>query len=121
MTWAACVGLVPVGMRHISKGAVRAFLINGGRRGGAAHLPNGAEARSSRRPLPTIRGWGVVVSPVPSVLHVRHVSPMRLGWQTVEAGNWAITGWGGGLVLAPCPFRILIVRAGQPSPNPDPL
>ena len=121
MTWAACVGLVPVGMRHISKGAVRAFLINGGRRGGAAHLLNGAEARSSRRPLPTITGWGVVVSPAPSVLHVRHVSPMRLGWQTVETGNRVVVGWGGGSVLAPCAFCILIGRAGRPSPNPDPL
>ena len=75
-----------------SKGTVRAFPINRGRRGGAAHLLNGAEARSSRRPLPTITRWGEVASPVPSVLHVRHVSPMRLGWRTVEAGNRATAG-----------------------------
>ena len=104
---------------HRSKGAVRAFPITGGRR--AAHLLNGAEARSSRRPLPTITGWGVVVSPVPLVLHVCHMSPMRLGWQTVEARNRAVAGWGGGSVLAPCAFRILIGRAGRPSPNPNPL
>ena len=81
MTWEACVGLVPAGMRHvIVKGAVRAFPINGGRRGGAAHLLNGVEAWSSRRLLPTITGWGEVASPVASVLHARHVALMRLGW-----------------------------------------
>ena len=106
---------------HHSKGAVRAFPINGGRRGGAAHLLNGAEVRSSRRPLPTIMGWGEVALPVPSVLHVRHVSPMRLGWQTVEAGNRAVAGWDSGSALAPCASRVLIGQAGRPSPNPDPL
>ena len=88
MTWAACVGLSSACMRHVVvKGAVRAFPINGGRRGGAAHLLNGAEARSSRHPLPTITRRGEVASPVPSVLHVCHASFMRLGWQAVEAGN----------------------------------
>ena len=118
-------GMRGVGSRrhasHRSKGAVRAFPINGGRRGGAAHLLNGAEARSTRHPLPTITGWGVVVSPVPSILHVLHMSPMRLGWQTVEAGNRVVTGWGGGSVLAPCAFRISIGRARRPRPNPAPL
>ena len=73
------VGLCTHASRR-SKGAVRAFPINGGRRGGAAHLLNGAEAWSSRRPLPTITGWGVVASPVASVLHACHVALMRLGW-----------------------------------------
>ena len=77
---------------HHSKGAVRAFPINGGRRGGAAHLLNGPEAWSSRRPLPMITGWGEVASPVASVLHARHVALMRLGWRTVEAGNRAAAG-----------------------------
>src|SRR3954466_9447611 len=95
----------------VVKGAVRAFPINGGRRGGATHLLNGAEARSSRRPLPTITGWGEVASHIPSILHVRHVSPMRLGWQTVEAGNRAAAGWGSRSVLVPCAFRVLIGRA----------
>ena len=118
-------GMRGVGSRrhasHRSKGAVRAFPINGGRHGGVAHLLNGAEARSSRHPLPTITGWGVVVSPVPSVLHVRHVSPMRLGWQTVEAGNRAVAGWGSGSVLIPCASSGWIGRAGRPSPDPAPL
>ena len=86
-----------------------------------AHLLNGAGSWYSRRPHPMITGWGEVSSPVPSVLHVRHVSPMRLGWQTVEAGNRVVAGWGGGSVLAPYAFRILIGRARRPSPNPDPL
>ena len=68
-----------------------------------------------------IKGWGEVASPIPSVLHVFHVPPMRLGWQTVEAGNRAVAGWGGGSVLAPCAFRVLIGRAGRSSPNPVPL
>ena len=120
--WEACVGLSSARMRHVVvKGAVRAFPINGGRRGGATHLLNGAETWSSRHPLPTITGWGGVASHVPSVLHVRHVSPMRLRWQTVEAGNRAVDGWGGGSALAPCAFRVLIGRAGRPSPNLDPL
>ena len=65
---------------HRSKGEFRAFPINGGRRGGAAHLLNGAEAWSSRRPLPTITGWGKVASPVASVLHACYVDLMLLGW-----------------------------------------
>ena len=82
MTWAACVGLSFACMRHVVvKGAVRAPLpINGWRHGGAAHLLNGAEAWSSRRPLPTITGWGKVASPVASVLHACYVDLMLLGW-----------------------------------------
>ena len=115
-------GTVSARMRHVAvKRWLRAFPINGGRRGGAAHLLNGDEARSSRRPLPTITGWGEVASPVPSVLHVCHVSPMRLGWQTVEAGNRAVAGWDGASVLAPCAFCVLIGRAGRSSPSPVPL
>ena len=109
MTWAACVGLSSACMRHvIVKGAVCAFPINGGRRGGAAHLLNGAEVWSSRCPLPTITGWGEVASPVASVLHACHVALMRLGWRMVEAGNRAATGSGGGSVPVPCAFRVLI-------------
>src|SRR3954469_24236693 len=67
VTWAACAGLSPAGMRHaVIKGAVRAFSISGGRRGGAVCSPNGAEARFSRRSLPTITGWGEVASHVAS-------------------------------------------------------
>src|SRR4051812_27129513 len=85
--WAACVGLSSARMRHIIvKGAVRAFPISGGRRGGVARLLNGAEAWSSRHPLPTIMGWGEVASSVASVLHACHVALMRLGWRAVEAG-----------------------------------
>ena len=109
MTWAACVGLSSACMRHVVvKGAVCAFPVNGGRRGGAAHLLNGAEAWSSRRPLPMITGWGEVASPVASVLHARHVALMRLGWRTVEAGNRAVAGRGSGLVPVPRVFRVLI-------------
>ena len=115
-------GAVSAGMRHVAvKRRLRAFPINGGRRGGAAHLLNGAEARSSRRPLPTFTGWGEVASPVPSVLHVHHMPPMRLGWQTVEAGHRAVAGWGAGSVPAPCAFCALIGRAVRSSPSPAPL
>src|SRR3954466_4005018 len=92
----------------VVKGAVRAFPINGGWRGGAAHLLNGAEARSSRRPLPMVTGWGEVASPVAMVLHARHMAFMRLGWLSVEAGNRAAVGRGGGSVSVPCAFRVLI-------------
>ena len=85
------------------------------------HLLNGAEARSSRRPLPTITGWGEFASPVPSVLHVRHASFMRLWWQAVEAGNRAVAGWGSGSVPIPCASGGWIGRAGRPSPDPAPL
>ena len=121
MTWVACGGGFHTHASYRSKEAARAFPVKRGRRGGAAHLLNGSGPRSSRRPLPTITGWGVVASPVPSVLHVCHVSPMHLGWQTVEAGNRAVAGWGGGSVLAPCTFCVLIGRAGQSSPSPAPL
>ena len=114
-------GAVSAGMRHVVvKRRLRAFPINGGRRGGAAHLLNGAEAQSSRRPLPAITGWGVVVSPVPSVLHVRHASFMRLWWQAVEAGNRAVADWGSGSVSIPCaPGGWLAERGGQPRPRPS--
>ena len=104
MTWAACVVLSSACMRHIVvKGAVRVFPINGGRRGGAAHLLNGADAWSSRRPLPTITEWGEVASPVASALHACHVALMRLGWRTVEAGNRPAAGWAAGRSQFPAP------------------
>src|SRR3954468_8244611 len=100
-------------MRHVVvKGEVRAFPINGGRRGGATNLLNGAKAWSSRRPLPAVTGWGEVASPVASILHACHVAPMRLGWRSVEAGNRVVAGWGSGLVLVPRAFRVLIGGAG---------
>src|SRR4051812_32604858 len=96
-------------MRHVVvKGAVRAFPINGGRRGGVVHLLDGAEAWFSRRPLPTITGRGEVASSVASVLHACHAASMRLGWRTVEAGNRAVVGRGSGSVLVFCSSCVLI-------------
>ena len=93
---------------HRSKEAARAFPIKRGRRGGAAHLLNGAGAWSSRRPPPTITGWGEVTSPIASVLHARHMVLTRSGWRTVEAGNRAVMGRGSELVPVPCAFCVLI-------------
>ena len=121
VTWAACMDGFRTHASHCSKEATRAFPIKIGRRGGAAHLLNGVGSRSSRRPLPTITGWGEVASPVPSVLHVCHASFMRLWWQMVEARNRAAAGWGGGSVPIPIAFGVWIGRAGRPSLNPVPL
>ena len=68
-----------------------------------------------------ITGWGEVASPVPSVLHVRHASFMRLGWQAVEAGNRAVAGWGSGLVPIPCASGGWIGRVGRPILDPASL
>ena len=84
-------GMRGVGSRrhesHHGKGAVRAFPINGGRRGGAAHLLNGAEARSSRRPLPTITGWERSSQPSPRLCTSATCIPCA----------WAANGGGGKL------------------------
>ena len=81
MTWVACVWLSSACMRHVVvKGAVCAFPINGGRRGGSAHLLNGAGHGLQGAHPPTITGWEEVTSPVALVLHAFHVAPMRLGW-----------------------------------------
>src|SRR4051812_10694615 len=102
------MGLSPACMRHVVvKGAVRAFPINGGRRGGVVHLLDGAEAWFSRRPLATITGWGEVASSVTSVLHACHAASIRLGWRTVEVGNRAVVGRGSGSVPVPYSFCVL--------------
>ena len=122
MTWAACVGLSSVRMRHV--------VVKGGgsrlpykwreawRHGPFTERGRGAVFKAST-PHDHGVGSGRLTRPLGSAC--RHVSPMRLGWQTVQVGNRAVAGWGGGSVLAPCAFCILIGRAGRPSPNPDPL
>src|SRR3954463_12690587 len=51
-------GLCTRASRRRKKGAARAFPINGGRRGGAAHLLDGAEAWSFKAPTPFNHGTG---------------------------------------------------------------
>src|SRR4051812_5773192 len=96
-------------MRHVAvKGAVCTFSISGGRRGGVVRLLDGAEARFSRRPLPTIAGWG-------RGRLIRRLSSARLprglhapGVATVEAGNRAVVGRGSRSVPVPCSSCVLI-------------
>src|SRR3954471_5767587 len=51
-------GLCTHASRRSKKGAARVFPINGGRRGGAAHLLDGAEAWSFKAPTPFNHGAG---------------------------------------------------------------
>ena len=64
-------------------------------------------------------GRGRLTRPLSSA-RSRRVSH-ALGVATVEAGNRAIAGWGSESALAPCASRVLIGRAGRPSPDPTPL
>src|SRR3954471_9376333 len=96
-------------MRHVVvKGAVCAFPINGGRRGGAVHLLDGADARFSRRPLPTITGWGRgrLIRRLGSARLPR--GSYALGVAMVEAGNRAVVGRGSRSVPVPCSSCVLI-------------
>src|SRR3954464_16039353 len=102
-------GAEPACMRHVVvKGTVCAHPINGGRRGGVVHLLDGADARFSRRPLPTITGWGrgrltrrLGSARLPRGSHV-------LGVANGGGRKPGVAGRGSRPVLVPCSSCVLI-------------